>query len=327
MNNEKEALVSVPVESTFAQDVDMGLSGFPKTLPSKYFYNKVGDKIFQEIMEMEEYYLTRAEHSIFQNQRENILSEITKGDQSFRLLELGAGDGLKTRVLLDYFVKKHVEFDYCPVDISGHVLEILKKEVSTEIPDLSISPLVGDYFDVLGSLTYQENLKNVVFFLGSNIGNFNNEKATVFLSKLAQYLNKGDLVLIGFDLRKDPDLILSAYHDKGGITRRFNLNLLNRINEELGADIDVDSFEHYPIYNPSTGECKSYLINTNYQKFHIEALKKDFVLDAWEPIFTEVSKKYSEREIDQLSGDSGFRRIADFYDGNRYFVDSLWEVK
>lgn len=314
------------MDSTFAKDVDQGLSASPKTLPSKYFYDEVGDKIFQEIMAMPEYYLTRAELSIFQGQKNDLLNAFYGDRKKFRLLELGAGDGMKTRVLLEHFSDRNVEFTYSPVDISGHVLSILEENVRADLPQLSLNPLVGDYFDVLSKLDYEDDVKNVVLFLGSNIGNFNNDKAISFLSKLSSYLNSGDLMLVGFDLRKDPDKILNAYHDEAGITRRFNLNLLHRINKELGGNIDVNSFQHYPIYNPASGECKSYLINTEYQQFTIEALDKTFELEAWEPIYTEVSKKYLESEITRLADQSGFRRVNDFYDKNKYFVDSLWEA-
>lgn len=326
MSFEIETKVSTTVDSSFVEDVDAGLSSSPKTLPSKYFYDEIGDKIFQEIMAMPEYYLTRAEHSVFESRKQEILESIFADGRKFRLLELGAGDGQKTKVLLEHFSTKNIPFTYSPVDISGHVLTILENRIRETLPDLSLNPLVGDYFDVLSKLTYEEGTRNVVLFLGSNIGNFNNERAISFLSKLSGYLNKGDLMLVGFDLRKDPDKILSAYHDKAGITRRFNLNLLHRINKELGGNIDVDSFQHYPIYNPATGECKSYLINTEYQEFSIEATGKTYKLEAWEPIYTEVSKKYLDSEITNLAERSGFRRINDFYDRNRYFVDTLWEV-
>lgn len=326
MNTVQETEVATSVDSTFAKDVDQGLSASPKTLPSKYFYDEIGDKIFQEIMAMPEYYLTRSEMNIFQEQKEGLLNAFCDGQPRFRLLELGAGDGLKTRVLLEHFASRDVDFTFSPVDISGHVLNILEERVKADLPDLHLNPLVGDYFDVLSKLDYEEGVKNVVLFLGSNIGNFNNEKAVSFLSKLSSYLNPGDLILIGFDLRKDPDKILDAYHDKAGITRRFNLNLLHRINKELGGNIEVDSFQHYPIYNPASGECRSYLINTEYQQFTIEALGKTYELEAWEPIYTEVSKKYLESEITQLAVKSGYKRINDFYDKDRYFVDSLWEV-
>ncbi len=327
MHNNREEGTLVSFNKAFAEDVKRGLSGFPKTLPSKYFYDEVGDKIFQEIMTMDDYYLTRAEHEIFTDQKAAILEAIRVDDHAFRLLELGAGDGFKTRVLLQHFVAANTDFDYCPVDISPFVLETLKSNVQAELPSLSVNCLAGDYFEALGGLPHDGETRNVVLFLGSNIGNFNQEQAIVFLSKLRNYLEQGDMLFIGFDLRKDPDKILRAYNDKDGITRRFNLNLLHRINSELGADINVDLFDHYPIYNPSTGECKSYLINRAYQKFYVEALEKEFELDEWEPIFTEVSKKYAQREIEELAEKSGFDILKGFKDSNGYFVDSLWQAR
>ncbi|MEM9327535.1 MAG: L-histidine N(alpha)-methyltransferase, partial [Bacteroidota bacterium] len=232
MSNLNGTTTSEAVLSAFALDVLNGLQSEPKSLPSKYFYDEKGDKIFQEIMEMDEYYLTRAEHSIFKEQKEEIFEALDINGKAFRLLELGAGDGLKTRVLLEYFASTGVPFDYSPVDISPHVLEICEQKVRKEIPGLSITPLAGDYFDVLSSINYDTSKRNVVLFLGSTIGNFTNAQAIEFLRRLRGHLHGDDYLLVGFDLRKDPDMILSAYHDKAGVTKRFNLNLLERINRE-----------------------------------------------------------------------------------------------
>ena len=325
MNNNSDTLEAA-IENAFAIDVEKGLSSFPKTLPSKYFYDEKGDKIFQEIMAMEEYYLTRAEYEVFQNEKANILNEILGSDGAFRLLELGAGDGYKTRILLEHFVKEKASFSYAPVDISSHVLDLLREKVSAEFPQLDIQCMPGDYFEALSRLDHNTGTRNVVLFLGSNIGNFNQEQAISFLSKLRKYLDPEDMLLIGIDLRKKPETILNAYNDRSGITRRFNLNLIDRINRELDGNIDVSLFDHYPIYNPSTGECKSYLINREKQTFRLGALDKEFVLEDWEPIFTEVSKKFSKKEIEELTEQSGFEIVHNFYDSKGLFCDSLWRA-
>ena len=325
MNNNSETLEAA-IDKAFALDVDNGLSAFPKTLPSKYFYDEKGDKIFQEIMGMEEYYLTRAEYELFENEKADILNQILSDEGAFRLLELGAGDGYKTRVLLDHFVGANANFSYAPVDISGHVLDILREKVSGEFPQLDIQCMPGDYFEALSRLDHNTGIRNVVLFLGSNIGNFNQEQAIVFLSQLRKYLDPDDMLLIGVDLRKKPETILNAYNDASGITKRFNINLLDRINRELDGNIDVGLFDHYPIYNPSTGECKSYLINREKQTFRLEALDKEYVLDDWEPIFTEVSKKFSKKEIAELAEKSGFEIVHNYYDSKGLFCDSLWKA-
>lgn len=313
-------------ETQFGQDVLAGLTSSPKRLSSKYFYDSIGDGLFQQIMQLDEYYLTRAELEIFQTQKERIL-ELVKPNGPFRLVELGAGDGLKTKVLLKYFMEKQVDFSYAPVDISPNVLKLLEKNLKHEVSDLDIHPLAGDYFQVLSDLKFKDDLRNVVFFLGSNIGNFLESTAREFLKSIHDNLRKGDIVLIGIDLKKDPQKILSAYNDSKGITQRFNLNLLERINRELGGNFDIKSFLHHPVYDPLTGECRSYLISKKKQEVSILALKKSFEFDAWEPIFMEVSKKYSPEEIEQLAVSTGFRVIENVYDEQHLFTDSVWEVR
>lgn len=310
--------------STFALDVDKGLSSDPKYLPSKYFYDEVGDQLFQTIMGLGEYYLTRSEFEIFDTQKEDILKHFLGTDQNFNLIELGAGDGTKTKILLRYFVESGLDFRYSPIDISGHVLEVLTEDLEAEIPELNVNPIEGDYFDALAKLNQSHDQKEVVLFLGSNIGNFANGAAHKFLLKLSDNLSKGDLLLIGFDLMKDPNVILNAYNDQMGVTREFNLNLLKRMNGELGADFDAASFQHFPTYNPITGETRSHLISNKKQTVYVEVLDKHFQFDAWEAIHTEVSQKYSPKMIEDFAQRSGFKIVKNFLDQNGYFVDSLW---
>jgi dimethylhistidine N-methyltransferase len=311
--------------STFAKDIDKGLSSIPKALSSKYFYDEVGDKLFQTIMGLGEYYLTRAEFEIFDTQKEEMLRSFLGAEESFNLIELGAGDGTKTKVLLRHFVESGIDFNYSPIDISQHVLDVLSSDLESNLPNLKVSPLQGDYFDALSKLNQNHNQKEVVLFLGSNIGNFSNTATEQFLSKLAQNLRKGDLLLIGFDLMKDPNVILSAYNDQLGVTKAFNINLLNRINNELGADFDLEAFTHFPTYNPVTGETRSHLVSTKDQEVTIEALEKTYQFKSWEAIHTEVSQKYSMKMIEDFAKNTGFRIVRNFTDRENYFVDSLWE--
>lgn len=313
-------------KSDFEKDVFSGLNSTPKWLSSKYFYNQKGDKIFQEIMGMKEYYLTDAEIAVFKRKKDDILSAI--GHQKpFRLIELGAGDGSKTRIILEHFVNQNANFSYAPVDISGHVLEILKQNLEKHIPGLNIHPLEGDYFKVLSDLSIEDSVQNVVLFLGSNIGNFSKESAISFLRQIREHLHVNDLFLIGVDLKKDPQKILDAYNDPQGITARFNLNLLNRINEELNADFDLNGFIHYPVYDPISGECRSYLMSVKNQKVVIRKLDLKVEFAKWEPIFMEVSKKYDLKELHQLAADCGFKIQQNFLDEEFLFVDSLWKAE
>ncbi len=309
----------------FAEEVKQGLSGFPKTLPSKYFYDEKGDELFQAIMQLDEYYLTRSEYEIFQIQKQDILEQFSKDGSAFKLIELGAGDGTKTKVLLKHFVADGVEFSYAPIDISGNVLEQLTADLNENIPNLKVEAVQGDYFEALAGLNKNHTSKEVVLFLGSNIGNFTNSEAEAFLSELSENLSQGDLLFIGFDLMKDPDKILNAYNDKKGITRAFNLNLLTRINNELGGDFILANFRHVPTYDPVTGETKSHLVSIKDHSVSIEETGESFHFNAWEAIHTEVSQKYSYRMINEFAEKSGFRLIKNFTDCEENYVNSLWE--
>ena len=311
--------------SGFAEDVFLGLSHRPKWLSSKYFYDEAGDKIFQEIMHMESYYLTRSELDIFERHKADILKDLVAGGP-FRMIELGAGDGLKTRVLLRYFMAQGVDFEYAPCDISGHVLEQLEQELSKELPDLPINLLEGDYFHALKDNALSSSKRSVVLFLGSNIGNFSHTSAVDFLKHLRDNMKEGDVLLTGFDLKKDPNVILKAYNDPDGITARFNHNLLNRINKELGADFDASNFKHHPIYDPVSGECRSYLLSKKDQDVFIKALDHEFHFRRWEPIFMEISKKYDRDEIRELAFETGFKILGSYMDQYEYFLDSIWEA-
>ncbi len=308
----------------FLTDVVTGLTSDPKTLSSKYFYDQTGDQIFQEIMELDEYYLTRAEYEIFTSHKDRILERFSPNGESFNLVEFGAGDGYKTKVLLEYFLAQGADFEYLPIDISENALAGLELDLLSKFPSLKAEYMQGDYFEVLDRISHSSDKRNVVMFLGSNIGNFSAEEAIDFLTELHKDLNPGDLLFIGIDLKKDPDKILTAYDDPSGVTARFNLNLLDRINQELDADFDRSKFRHHAHYDPVSGECRSSLISLKKQDVQIADQVIEF--DAWEPIHTEISKKYSLKEISEMARRSGFKVMENLTDSNGYFVDSIWEV-
>lgn len=309
----------------FGEEVLHGLQKIPKSLPSKYFYDARGDKLFQDIMAMEEYYLTNVEFSIFENKKAEILEAFLGKEKSFRLVELGAGDGTKTKVLMKYFLGQNVDFTYSPIDISGHVLQQLKDNIQNELPNLKIESLEGDYFDALAQLNTNHNMKEVVFFLGSTIGNFNLLEAISFVQKLGDQLNPGDLLFLGVDLMKDPQKILTAYNDPHGITKSFNLNLLSRMNKELGANFEMGQFDHFPTYDPITGETKSYLISCCEQDVFFEALNQNIHFEPWEAIFTEISQKYSKEMLQQLADKTGFKSVVNFMHDEMGYLNAVWE--
>lgn len=308
----------------FAEDVLKGLSSTPKSLSSKYFYDDEGSRLFQEIMKLPEYYLTGCEHEIFSAQTDAIFSAFANGDNALDLVELGAGDGTKTAILVNHFLKAGADMSYSPIDISQEAVDALTEKFNVEFPSLKMQARVGDYFNILRSLKNGGGRRKVLLFLGSNIGNFTCEQSVEFFRSLRAVMNDNDLLFIGFDLQKDPHVIAAAYDDAAGVTAKFNLNLLTRINRELGGDFNLERFCHYANYRPIEGSARSYLISRERQTVHIDALGRDFEFDQWEAVFMEISQKYSLAMIDDLARDSGFEIKYNFFDSKKYYCDSLW---
>ena len=309
----------------FAADVASGLATSPKSLCCKYLYDEAGSWLFKQIMVLEEYYPTRCELEIMENHKKEIAALV--GDVDFTLVELGAGNGLKTKVLLNSFLEKGLQFRYVPIDISESALEDLTTEVQRAFCGLSVQGLATDYFAGLKWLSRMNRQRNVVLFLGSNIGNFDPSEAATFLKHLHNSMNDGDFALIGFDLKKDMETMVRAYNDSKGVTARFNMNILRRINDELGGDFDPDRFEYYSSYNPRSGAVESFLISRQKQEVSIQACGQTFSFDKWEPIHTESSYKFRESDLASLAERTGFEVKANFYDTRRFFANSLWQAR
>jgi L-histidine N-alpha-methyltransferase len=312
--------------SIFAEDVRQGLSASPKFLSSKYFYDDEGSRLFQEIMKLPEYYLTRAEFEIFSTRTREIFEAFTAKNSSFDLIELGAGDGTKTAVLVDYFLRRSADFTYSPIDISQEALDLLSAKFKAEFPLLSMNAKNGDYFSILETLKPLSARPKIILFLGSNIGNFSKTEAKDFFCRLRAVMNENDLLFIGFDLQKDPRVILRAYDDAQGVTAEFNLNLLRRINRELGANFDLEKFSHYALYRPNECAARSFLISRADQSVRVETLNQTFDFKAWEPIFMEISQKYSLEMIEDLARSCGFEVAQYFFDEQKYFTDAIWKI-
>jgi len=306
----------------FYTDVITGLRSTPKRLNSKYFYDAVGDKLFQELMACPEYYPTDCELEIFSGQTAAIVKAISNGDGAFDLVELGAGDATKSSYLLRELLAEEADFAYLPIDISSNTIAYLTDTLPVLIPGLNIIGLNGEYFNMLKRAVDTSDRRKVVMFLGSNIGNVSVDEAVDFCREIRSCLNPGDMVLIGIDLKKNPATILAAYNDKEGITKKFNLNLLQRINRELKGDFDLSKFEHYPVYDPETGACKSYLISTEDQLVTIGRESVHFLKDEY--IFMEISQKYTVAQTNHLALASGFKTVKHFFDAKRWFVDAIW---
>jgi L-histidine N-alpha-methyltransferase len=314
-----------PVAAQFLSETLKGLESTPKYMHSKYFYDEQGDYIFQQIMDMDEYYLTGAEMDILQNQSAKLAQIIAENNTAFDLIELGAGDATKSIHLLKELIAQNLEFSYLPIDISSHVINDLSEKLPKQLPTLAIHGLNGDYMDMLKEAKAISSRRKVVLFMGANIGNMKPDEAMAFCNELRSLLSKDDILIIGFDLKKNPGKILNAYNDSQGITKAFNLNLLTRINRELGGDFNLNNFEHFASYDPETGMCKSYLISLEDQIVNIgdtETLK--FEKDEY--IFMEISQKYSLKEIEELAEKSGFHCKQHLSDENKYFVDSIWTI-
>ncbi|WP_052072408.1 L-histidine N(alpha)-methyltransferase [Sphingobacterium deserti] len=313
-----------PVNRNFYDDVMCGLRQTEKSLPSKYFYDAQGDVLFQQIMHCPEYYLTRCEEEILREQREDLAPCVSLGDD-VTLVELGAGDGSKTFHLLQCLVSNYKHVTYHPIDISSHILKHLEADLGNKLPELSIDSYHGDYFEGLAALQQQGHTPKVVLFLGANIGNMPKAEAMQFCIRMRSFLNKGDKVLIGFDLVKNPRIIQAAYDDEAGLTRRFNINLLTRMNRELDADFNEELFEHYCHYDPTSGTCSSYLVSLLE---HTVLFPEDEIhFDKGELIHMEVSQKYLPSEIDHMASETGFAPVKTFTDKRGWFVDVLWEAK
>ncbi len=305
-----------------ATHVAAGLQKTPKTLSSMYFYDVVGSQLFQQIMDLPEYYPTRTEYSIFAQHAPAIVDELcpAAGVGPFSLVELGAGDGLKTKLLLKVLQVTGREFTYVPVDISPSAVAGLVSSLQQELPTLQVAPIVADYATALAQLAGQAGRKSLLF-LGSNIGNFAPADRAAFLAQLAAPLGAADRLLVGFDRQKNPRRIRAAYDDAQGTTAAFNLNLLTRLNRELGANFDLRHWQHYTDYDPLQGVVRSFLVSTRAQTVRVAALEATFTFAAWEVIHTENSYKFTPTQIEELAVVAGLKVMAMFNDPAQDFAD------
>ncbi|WP_299777894.1 L-histidine N(alpha)-methyltransferase [uncultured Formosa sp.] len=311
------------MKTTIIPEIVQGLKVEQKYISSKFFYDDAGSRIFQEIMQMQDYYLTDSEFEILSLQAEKIHCAL-QFSEPFNIIELGAGDGFKTFKLLEYFVSKNIHFNYVPIDISQEAISMLCKKLKERLPGLHIQPQVGDYFEILKGMS-TETIPNLLLFLGSNIGNYLRADAADLLRLFNDNMNVGDKLLIGFDLKKNPLTIQKAYFDSHGVTKRFNLNLLLRMNREFDADFKLDDFDFYCHYNPSNGQVKSYLVSLKVQTVYFKSINERITFQQNELIWTELSKKYSVSGIETLAKLTGFKTNQHFLDCKHYFTDSLWE--
>ena len=309
----------------FARAVLTGFSAPRKYLPSKYFYDARGSKLFERITDIDEYYLTGCEFDVLERCGADIVNHLEA--DALDVVELGAGDGRKTKVLLSSLLAAGKQVHYMPVDISESAVCELVASVHKSHRSVHVTGFTGEYVDCLRTLRRQPGHVRLALFLGSTIGNMDHLSAMQFLRTLRKHLTEGDYLLIGFDLKKDIGPMMAAYNDTKGVTREFNLNVIRRINRELGGNIPVEKFEHYGFYNPVKGAMESYLISLEEQDVAVDALNRHFHFDAYEGVHLEQSTKYLEKDILGMASHAGFENVAHWHCARGWFVDALWRVK
>jgi len=314
MNHEAHAAVldREPAKSEFLSEAIAGLSSTPRTLPCKYFYDARGAALFQKISELPEYYLTRAELQILDRYCGDIARAL---GPNIELIGLGTGAGTKTRILLE---KLEAPAAYIPVDISKKQLERSTASFRKIFPTLEILPVCADYLEPIRLPSpARQALRKIVYFPGSTIGNFDPDAARQFLQRVANHCRRGGGLLIGVDLQKDRHVLERAYNDSAGVTAQFNLNLLARANRELGADFDLEQWQHYAVYNSTESRIEIYLISEIDQTVRVQDRQFDF--RAGERIATEYSYKYTKESVIELTREAGFDFSQMWTDDARWF--------
>lgn len=309
------------VFTRLAEDVLDGLTARPKKLPPKLFYDARGSRLFEQITELPEYYLTRTERAIFQEYASEIVGQ---AGSNLTLIELGAGSASKTRILVEALSRRQLRVSFYPVDVS---ISALKEAVSTlngHIRNLRVHPIVADYSKHVPLLSLPG--RKLVLFIGSTIGNFEPDEAVQFLVRVRSSLRPGDALLLGFDMAKDTDLLHRAYNDAQGITAEFNKNVLGRINRELGGQFDLEAFDHVAFWNPEMSRIEMHLESRFEQKVWIRDLGMAFHFVAGERIHTENSYKFTETSITNMLRLGGFHLEQSWTDANQWFSAVLARV-
>lgn len=314
-------ITATPEATDFGADVRRGLTSKPKSLPPRYFYDLLGSSLFEAICRTDEYYVTRAETEIFEEQGAAIAAAL--GSPS-RLIELGSGNARKTRILLDAVTEKHPEVQYIPVDVDAKMLTQLGSEMAVNYPAMMITAVCADFSKPSRALeAVGRGGRTAVLFLGSSIGNLDPHEASLMLRDLRSILARNELVLLGIDLRKPKAVLNAAYNDAVGVTAAFNRNLLARINRELGGEFDLTAFDHSAFFSEEKSRIEMHLVSTKAQKVRIEALELTVSFEAGETIHTENSYKYDDAGMEKLAHSGGFQIERIWTDSRGYFADLL----
>jgi len=306
----------------FGADVRRGLGGSPKSIPCIYFYDRTGSRLFEEICRQPEYYCTRAEAEILENRCRDIALECP---DPIQVVELGSGNSAKTRILLEAFVQAQKRTTYVPIDISRDILAESAEKLDRIFPTLAVRPVEARYEEGIEKVDPDDG-HILLLWLGSSIGNFERKAAKKFLDGLRSQLLSGDRLLLGVDLIKDHVLLEEAYNDRAGVTAAFNLNLLTRINRELGGEFQLERFGHRAFFNSGEGRIEMYLVSLCDQRVLIRDLEMKVMFREGERIHTENSYKYRAGEIrDLAAGFTGPGR-RQWFDSRRMFSLNLLEA-
>lgn len=308
---------------TIADDVRRGLTASPKSLPPHLFYDAAGSDLYERITELPEYYLTRAEREILEANADAIVARAAeKAKGALRIVELGAGTASKTEALLRAVLRRQKDCLYVPIDVSQAAIDEAERRLHAELPAVRVRPLVTTHEQALRSLC-DIDPPQLVLFIGSSVGNLEDDAASALLRGLRDALGPGSSLLLGTDLQKSPELLLPAYDDAAGVTAAFNKNLLTRINRELGGRFDLDRFRHVARWNDAASRIEMHLVSAARQDVTIDQLDLRVRFDAGETIHTESSIKYSVPRVERLFTAGGFRLETTFYDAQRRFAVHL----
>ncbi len=310
---------STKIEKTFAEDVSFSLNQNSKFISPKYFYDKKGSELFEKICDLPEYYPTRTEIQILKKIKPDLQKYL---DDSFRLVELGSGSSVKTRLILDVFSSFQRRIDYFPIDIS-EILTESSELLQKDYDQLHITGIVDTYEGGLEFIENYDNKKNLIIFLGSSFGNFSPKEGKIFLEKINSVMKKSDLFLIGLDLVKNKKTLEQAYDDSQGVTAKFNLNVLSRINDELDADFDLTNFKHVAMYNEKDQRVEMYLKSLVNQSVIISKANLSLKMSQDELIHTEHSHKYTISQIQEMMKDAGFEIKEIWQDSQKLFSLTL----
>ncbi|MDQ4074428.1 MAG: L-histidine N(alpha)-methyltransferase [Thermoproteota archaeon] len=309
----------------FEKEVLLGLGNQEqKFVPSKYLYDETGSRLFEDITMQPEYYQTRTELELIERFSGQVIDSI-KGE--IVLIELGSGSSRKTTALFKEILKVQEKLFYFPIDISFRFLNSAVSIIENSFPEVRVKGIPSDYLngishcnDLLGrGDIVTKNFSRLIVFFGSSIGNFEVEDAGDFLKSLRNNMANGDFLLVGFDLVKEKALLEAAYNDRNGITAKFNLNLLNRINKEMGGNFILENYSHRSFYNEKKQRIEMHIVSNCNQEVFVSSINKKITMYKNETIHTENSYKYSREEIEQLAGRSGFSIEQEFCDKNNWF--------